>query len=179
MRISVYIATSLDGYIARPNGDIEWLERLGNPGESEDYGYGAFMNSVDCLVIGRNTFEKVLSFPKWPYENKRIIVLSSSLKDVPEQVRDKVELHSGDALDLASRLEAEGCTRIYVDGGKTIQSFLREGLITDIILTRVPILIGEGLPLFGSLPNDVLLQHVKTESFASGFVQSTYEVLRN
>lgn len=179
MRVSVYIATSLDGYIARSNGDIAWLERLGNPNDPEDYGYKEFMASVDCLVIGRNTFEKVLSFPRWPYENKRVIVITATLTEVPEQVKDKVELHAGDALGLVSKLKAEGYERIYVDGGKTIQSFLREHLITDITLTRVPILLGEGLPLFGPLASDVLLHHVKTEAFASGLVQSSYEVLRN
>lgn len=176
MKVSVFIATSLDGFIARQNGDIDWLMSAGDPDDTEDYGYKAFSDSVDCMVMGRNSLEKVLSFSQWPYEGKRVIVLSSTMKQVPPQVAGKVELYSGPLQNLVNTLKAEACRRLYIDGGKTIQSFLREGLVTDLTITTIPILLGEGLPLFGTTGRDIKLKHINTEAYPNGFVISTYEV---
>lgn len=175
MKFSVFIATSLDGYIARKNGDINWLMEAGNPDDPEDYGYEKFISTIDCIVMGRNTYEKVLSFPEWPYE-KQVIVLSKTLKDIPEKIQNRVEHFYGSVDDLFKRLTKSNHSRIYVDGGKTIQSFLEKGYITDLTLTRIPILLGDGLPLFGVLPKDIKLRHIVTNFFPSGFVQSTYEI---
>jgi len=176
MQISVFIATSLDGFIARLNGDIDWLVNKNDP---EDYGYGAFISTVDCLVMGRNTFEKVLSFPEWPYAGKRVMVISRTLNRIPAQAAGKAELYAGPVEQLAAQLSSEGYGRIYIDGGKTIQSFLRAGLVTDMTLTHIPILIGSGLPLFGELREDIHLNHIETKTFPSGFVQSRYELRKD
>lgn len=174
MQVSANIATSLDGFIARENGEIDWLPDLGD--ESEDYGFSEFFSSIDCLVMGRNSLEVVLAFPDWPYEGKRVIVLSSSMKQIPEKVEGKVELYSGSLADLLEKLSTEHCSRIYVDGGRTIQSFLNEGLLTDITITTIPVLLGKGIRLFGEVKEDIFLGHNDTKSFPSGFVQSSYEI---
>ena len=181
MKASVYIATTLDGYIARPDGALDWLPGSGEAegaSEVEEHGWAAFWDSVDCLVLGRNTFEKVLELSPdlWPYEGKRVIVLSRTLTAVPEELEGKVDLYAGDPGALVEKLAEEGHERLYVDGGVVIQSFLRQGLITDISITTIPVLIGEGIPLFGPLEEDILLKHVETKTYTSGFVQSTYEV---
>jgi len=176
MKISVYIATSLDGYIARPNGDIDWLMESDDSDGKEDYGYKEFSDTVDCMVMGRNSMEMVMSFPEWPYESKRVIVLSNRLKEAPSLLQDKVELYSGSLTELVTKLKNDGCKRLYIDGGKTIQSFINEELITDITITKIPILLGEGLSLFGKTKHDIKLKHIETKSYASGFVKSTYEV---
>jgi dihydrofolate reductase len=176
LKISVFIATSLDGFIARLNGDIDWLVNAGDANDHEDYGYGAFISTVDCLVMGRNTFEKVLSFPQWPHAGKRVVVISRTLNQIAEHIAGKVEFSAGPIEALAAQLRAEGHDRIYIDGGKTIQSFLRAGLVTDMTLTRIPILIGSGLPLFGELREDIHLNQIETKTFRSGFVQSLYVV---
>lgn len=176
IKFSVFIATSLDGFIARPNGDIDWLMAANNPGDPEDYGYAEFMNSVDCMVMGRNSFEKVLEFDEWPYGGKRVIVLSTTLTRVPAEAEGKAELYNGSVKDLALRLQDEGIARVYVDGGVTIQSFLKEGLVSDLTITRIPVLIGSGLPLFGALDNDIALEHQATNAYPLGLVTSIYEV---
>ncbi|MDH5379118.1 MAG: dihydrofolate reductase family protein [Gammaproteobacteria bacterium] len=177
VKISVFIATSLDGFIARKNGEIDWLMDADNSGGEEDYGYKEFFGSVDCLVMGRNTMEKVLSFGEWPYEEKRVVILSRALTELPQQIKERAELYSGPVADLIKKLEQEACHSLYIDGGKTIQSFLKCSLINEIILTRIPILLGEGIPLFGKLQKDLHLKHIHTKEFQSGFVQSTYEVV--
>lgn len=174
LRTSVFIAASLDGFIARPDGGIDWLDR---PGFDEDHGYDAFIADIDLLVIGRGTYEKVLSFGGWAYGDRRVVVLSRTLRpdDLPDRVRATVTVHPG-PVDTAflRELEASGATHAYVDGGRVIQSFLREGLLDDMVITRIPVLLGSGLPLFGAVPGDVWWTHVATRSFASGLVQSTY-----
>jgi dihydrofolate reductase len=172
----VFIATSLDGFIARPDGGIDWLPGLdSDPGES--YGYNDFIASVDGLVMGRGSFEKVLEFPEWPYP-KPVVVLSQSLdpSSLREDLRDKVEFSSLAPVDLMRSLAGRGWSRVYVDGGKVIQSFLREGLIADMVITRVPVLLGQGLPLFGPLDGDVALAHQETRAYPSGLVQSRYSI---
>jgi len=178
MKASVYIATSLDGFIARENGELDWLPQPGDDAENgEDYGYRAFMDSVDALVMGRNTYETVLSFGgQWPYGGKPVIVLSSGLVDIPESIASTVESTSDSPAELVERLSARGMNHLYIDGGKTIQSFLNAGLIRQLIITRIPVLIGSGIPLFGPLEQDIKLDHIRTRAFASGMVQSAYEV---
>jgi len=177
VKISVYIGISLDGFIAREDGDIDWLMAADTSSGAEDLGYEAFSDSVDCMIMGRNSFEKVRSFPEWPYEGKRLIVLSRTLKAVPAELDDNVALYAGPISELVKQLEKEGCQRLYIDGGKTIQSFLNEGLITDLNITRVPVLLGEGLSLFGKTKQDIQLKHIATTTFENGFVQSTYDVV--
>lgn len=173
----VYIGISLDGFIARPNDEIDFLDAFDVSGE--DHGYDAFMAGMDGLVMGRRTFEKVLTFGVWPYE-KPVLVLSRTLTSdaLPDELRDKVELYAGTPDETLAYLTEKGWKRAYLDGGQVIQSFLRAGLVEDLILTRLPILIGDGVPLFGALEQDIKLQHIETQVFSgSGFVQSRYKVL--
>ncbi len=172
MMISVFIGTSVDGFIARHNGDLDWLP----PGGGEPHGYDEFMASVDALVIGRKTFEKVLTFKDWPYGDKRVVVLSSRPVNLSAAVGGVVEQMAGPPAEIVSQLAASGAHHLYVDGGITIQGFLRAGLIQRLIITRVPVLIGEGIPLFGTLLRDVRLRHVTTRHFPSGLVQSEYHI---
>jgi len=171
VKASVFIGISVDGFIARRNGELDFLPA----GGGEPHGYDEFMRSVDALVIGRKTFETVLSFDKWPYGEKSVFVLSTrSLAPAPAGA--VVEHLSGEPVEIVSRLEARGIRHAYVDGGITIQRFLRAGLIQHLIITRVPVLIGDGIPLFGSLPHDVHLRHIATRHYPSGLVQTEYEV---
>jgi dihydrofolate reductase len=172
MTVSVFVGTSVDGFIARPNGDFDFLPT----GGGEPHGYDEFMASVDALVIGRKTFETVLRFAAWPYGDKRVVVLSSRPLDLSAARGGVVEQMSGDPAEIVSKLAASGAQHLYVDGGITIQRFLRVGLIQRLIITRVPVLIGEGIPLFGNLPRDVRLRHITTQHFASGLVKSEYQV---
>jgi dihydrofolate reductase len=174
MKASVFVGTSVDGFIARRNGDFDFLPE----GGGEPHGYDEFMASVDVLVIGRNTFDKVLTFETWPYGAKRVVVLSSRAIDVPRIVGAAIERMSGSPAEITDRLAASGASHAYIDGGITVQRFLRAGLIQRLIVTRVPVLIGDGIPLFGSLPHDLRLHHVLTKTYSSGLVKSEYEVLR-
>jgi dihydrofolate reductase len=181
MKTSVFIAISFDGFIARSNGDLDWLpnaESGESSPENEDYGYNDFFNSVDVMVMGRKTFEKVLSFGSWPYQNKKVIILSKSLHSLPNDLPETVELKSSSPKELISDLDKAGYNHIYVDGGMTIQQFLKDGMIDELIITRIPVLIGEGIPLFGYLKNDIKLKHVDTTSFKNGLVQSTYQLVK-
>jgi dihydrofolate reductase len=173
MKASVFVGTSVDGFIARRNGDFDFLPE----GGGEPHGYDEFMSSVDVLVIGRNTFEKVLTFEKWPYAEKRVVVLSSRTIDVSKVRGAAIEHMSGSPAEITGRLAASGACHAYIDGGITVQRFLRARLIQRLIVTRVPVLIGEGIPLFGSLPYDVQLRHVFTKTYSSGMVKSEYEIL--
>jgi dihydrofolate reductase len=170
VKASVFVGTSLDGFIARVNGDLDFLP----PGGGEPHGYDEFMATVDALVIGRNTFDTVLAFDAWPYEKPVFVLSTRALPPVPRGA--VVERISGEPADVVSQLASRGIERIYVDGGITIQRFLRAGLIQRLIVTRVPVLIGSGIPLFGSLPRDIALTHIATRQFASGLVQSEYMV---
>lgn len=181
MKTSVYIATTLDGFIARENGDLDWLPgsygEVDVNAENEDFGYNVFIDSVDVLVMGRNTYELVLSFGPWPYGTQRVIVLSNTLKKLADDMPDTVELKSSLPNELYIELQKSGAKHLYIDGGKTIQGFLNAGLIDEIIITKVPILIGKGIPLFGALNKDKHLKHIETQSYKNGFVQSKYEVI--
>jgi len=173
MTVSVFIGTSVDGFIARPNGDLDFLP----PGGGEPHGYDEFIASVDALVIGRKTFETVLAFADWPYGRKRVVVLSSRPVDLSAARQGVVEQMAGPPAEIVSKLAASGAHHLYVDGGVTIQRFLRAGLIQRLIITRVPVLIGDGIPLFGALPRDIRLHHVGTHSYPSGLVKTEYQVV--
>jgi dihydrofolate reductase len=173
MKASVFIGTSVDGFIARPNGEFDFLPE----GGGEPHGYDEFMASVDALVIGRKTFETVLAYPAWPYGDKRVVVLSSRPVDVSAVRGGIVEQMAGSPTEIVSKLAASGVNHIYVDGGITIQRFLRAGLVQRLIITRVPVLIGDGIPLFGALPRDLRLRHIATQQYPSGLVKSEYHVV--
>jgi dihydrofolate reductase len=171
VKSSVFIGTSLDGFIARTDGSFDFLP----PGGGEDHGYDEFIASVDAIVMGSKTFETVLAFPAWPYGKKPVFVLSGrALAQAPTAA--VVERLAGTPAEIVTRLAARGIRHIYVDGGITIQRFLQAGLIQRMIITRVPVLIGEGIPLFGSTARDIPLRHVATRSYPTGLVQSEYEV---
>lgn len=174
MIASVFVGTSVDGFLARRDGTFDFL-----PAEPEPHGYEEFMASVDTLVIGRHTFETVMGFEGWGYGKKRVVVLSSRPMDLAAaRARGAIiEQMNGEPAEIVAKLEADGAKHLYVDGGVTIQRFLRAGLIQRLVITRVPVLIGDGIPLFGSLPHDVNLRHVSTRSFPSGLVQSEYQVI--
>jgi dihydrofolate reductase len=172
MPASVFVGASVDGFIARPNDDLDFLP----PGGGEPHGYNEFMAGIDAIVIGRKTFEKVLTLGPWPYGGKRVVVLSSRPLDLSAAVGGSVEQMGGPPAEIVSHLAASGAHELYIDGGITIQRFLRAGLIQRLIITRVPVLIGEGVPLFGTLPRDIRLRHVATRHYPSGLVQSEYEV---
>ena len=176
MRTIVYIGTSLDGFIAKKNDDIEWLTQFQNA-EVHEY-YAEFINRIDAIVIGRGTFEKVLSFPDWPY-SKKVFVLSTTIKQVPEAFKEKADILSMQPKALLNFLSGKGYSSIYVDGGKVIQSFLQEDCIDEMIITKVPVLIGSGVPLFGQLDNDLLFRHLQTRVLSNGLVKSYYERARN
>jgi dihydrofolate reductase len=172
MNASVFIGATVDGFIARPNGDLDFLPADGG----EPHGYKEFMDGVDTIVIGRKTFETVLAFPDWPYGSKRVVVLSSRPIDLSAVRGGVVEQMAGSPAEIVSKLAASGAGHLYLDGGITIQGFLRAGLVQRLIITRVPVLIGEGVPLFGALPRDLPLRHISTQHYPSGLVKSEYQV---
>ena len=173
MTVSIFIGTSVDGFIARPNGDLDFLP----PGGGEPHGYDEFMASVDALVICRKTFETVLTFAAWPYGDKRVVVLSSRPVDLSAARGGVVEQMAGPPAEIVSKLAASGAHHLYVDGGITVQGFLHAGLIQRLIITRVPVLIGDGIPLFGTLRGDIRLRHVATQQYPSGLVKTEYHVV--
>jgi dihydrofolate reductase len=172
MTVSVFVGTSVDGFIARTNGNLDFLPA----GGGEPHGYDEFIATVDALVIGRKTFETVLAFPEWPYGDKRVVILSSRPLDFSGVRGGVVEQMAGSPAEIVSKLAASGAHHLYVDGGITIQEFLRAGLVERLVITRVPVLIGDGIPLFGALPHDLRLRHVATQHYSSGLVKSEYQV---
>ena len=180
LQCSVFVGVSLDGFIARLNGDLDWLMGDGG-GDSGEYGYDEFIAGIDVIVMGRKTFEKVLTFEKWYYGTKRIVVLSKRPLEL-SGARSRggvVEQMAGAPADIVTKLAESGARELYIDGGITIQEFLRVGLIHRVIISRLPVLIGEGIPLFGPLHNDVRLSHISTRTYPGGMVQSEYHVLPN
>ncbi|MEO5580227.1 MAG: dihydrofolate reductase family protein [Gemmatimonadaceae bacterium] len=177
IKCSVYIAASVDGFIARADGDIEWLHQpeYASPADGS-FGYDEFLASVDSLVMGRKSFEKVLSFPSWPYETTPVVVLSSRAVNIPHHLAGKVRLENSKPGEVVLRLASEGKTHLYIDGGVTIQRFLQSRLINEMTITRIPVLLGEGVPLFASDGLELSLVHLETKSFRNGFVQSRYRV---
>lgn len=180
----VFVAVSLDGFIARPGGELDWLPGASPEGvpapADEDHGFGAFMDGVQVIVMGRATFETVRDFEPWPYAGHEVVVLSRTLRadDLPAG-RPGLSVHPGPvgalAADLRARFRDRGRTGgVYVDGGQTVQAFLRASLIDELTVTRVPVLLGQGRPLFGPLEADLHWKHLGTRAFPSGLVQSTY-----
>ena len=172
MKTTVYIGTSLDGFIARKDGDIDWLTRFAN--DEAIHAYEEFMSGIDAIVIGRGTFEKVLTFSSWPYE-KKAFVLSTSIKQAPDILRGKITVLSMKPKELLNYLSSNGFSSIYVDGGKVIQDFLKEDLIDKLIISKVPVLIGSGIPLFDYLDADLQFKHIQTQVSSNGLVRSYYE----
>jgi len=170
----VFIAESLDGFIADSNGGIDWLIELENP-ENTDYGYNEFIEKIDAIVMGRNSFEKVLTFDQWPY-TRPVFVLSSRPLQLPERLNNVI-WETGNPVELIERLNSKGYKNIYVDGGKTIQTFLQYDLIDEMIISRIPILLGSGIPLFGYNESKRKFTHINTEVFANGLVKSHYKKL--
>jgi dihydrofolate reductase len=169
---SVFIATSLDGFIARLDGALDWLPADGG----EPHGYEEFIATVDAIVIGRKTFETVLTFEAWPYGTKPVIVLSSNPSTLKAPAGAVCDFMTGSPVEIVARLGARGLAHLYVDGGITIQKFLEAGLIQRVTITRIPVLLGGGIPLFGPLSHDIWLEHVATRAFRSGMVQSEYVI---
>ncbi|WP_374666477.1 dihydrofolate reductase family protein [Ramlibacter sp.] len=173
----VFIATSLDGFIARPDGSIDWLEQANQRVPAgEDCGYGAFMDAVDALVMGRATFDTVRHMSPWPYGDKPVYVLSRTMPALPAGTPASVRLIQGEPATVVSQVAAHGHRSLYVDGGLTIQAFLAAGVITELVITVVPVLIGAGRPLFGPLPGTIELSLMESRAYPFGFVQSRYAV---
>jgi len=171
VRASVFVGMSIDGFIARIDGSFDFLDAAGN----EPHGYEEFISTVDAVVMGRNTYEVVLAMGGWHYGEKPVFVLSSKpLASPPAEA--VIERLSGEPSDIVSILDRRGFSHIYVDGGFTVQRFLKAGLIDRLVLNRVPVLIGSGISLFGPLSNDITLKHIKTSEFKSGLIQSEYEI---
>jgi dihydrofolate reductase len=170
----VYIATSIDGYIAKENGNIDWLMNLPNPNKS-DYGFSEFLERIDGIILGRNTFETVLGFKEWPYpKSLPVFILSDSLNEVPGHLTGKVEIVRGELKKIIELLKQKGINNLYIDGGKTIQSFLKEDLICEMTITRIPILLGSGIPLFDKHNLELKFEHVETVVFNNMLVRSRY-----
>ena len=177
--VSVFVGASVDGFIARPDGGLDFLEAGdgSETGESTGHGYEEFIADIDAIVMGRNTFDTVLGFKSWPYGKRRVIVLSRRALDL-SGVQGTVEQMSGEPAEIVRQLAARGFRHLYVDGGLTIQGFLRAGQVDRLIVSRVPVLIGQGIPLFGELPADLRLRHVATRTYPGGMVQTEYHVMR-
>ena len=171
MKLSVFCGVSVDGFLARTNHALDFLDA----GGQEPHGFEEFYGSVDVVVIGRKTFEVVLTFGQWPYGKKPVVVLSSRPLDFSSLKNGVVEQMSGEPAQIVKKLKARGFKHAYIDGGITIQRFLAAGVIDRLVVTRVPVLIGEGIPLFGPLPHDILLHHAATRCYNGGLVQSEYE----
>ena len=184
MKCSVYIATSADGFIAKEDGSVDWLHTSGNPeadmGDDADMGMNNYMASVDCMIMGRKCMDTISSFnltpEQWPYGDIKIIVLSNTVKVAPENLKGKVEMYSGDLNSLISKLENEGFKHAYIDGGTTIQQFINLKLINEMTITRAPILLGEGKPLFGKTFKDLKLEQAHATAYPNDFIQVKYTV---
>lgn len=168
-KISVYIATSIDGYIAQEDGGLEWLERTPTP--NEDFGFKEFMDSIDVLIMGRKTYDIVSGFDEWPYQGKRVVVISQTL----DSVREEAEHFSGDIQNLVSNLYGEGIKHIYVDGGVTISKFLEAGMVDQMIITVIPIILGKGIRLFNPMDKEHDCKLISVKPYPSGLVQLRYE----
>lgn len=177
IKVSVFVATSLDGFIARKDGSIDWLTAANaSVPDGEDFGYRDLIKTVDVVVMGRNTFEQVLTFGEWPYGEKRVVVLSSRSVGIPDGLTGTVSSSSEAPATLIGRLSRQGAKHLYVDGGITIQRFLAAGLVDELTITLIPVLLGEGRPLFGPTGRDVALVLAGTRAFECGFVQLRYRV---
>ncbi len=172
MKLSVFCGVSLDGFLARPNHSLDFL----HTGEQEPHGFEEFYDRVDIVVIGRKTFEVVLTLGKWFYGKKPVVVLSSRPLDFSSVKGGFIQQMSGEPAEIVTQLKARGFKHAYIDGGITIQRFLAAGLIDRLVITRVPVLIGAGIPLFGPVPRDISVRHATTRCFNGGLVQSVYDI---
>jgi dihydrofolate reductase len=174
MSNTVYIASSLDGYIAREDESIDWLMELPNPDKS-DYGFSVFLERIDGIIMGRKTFETILGFDEWPYSKPvPVFVLTNSLDKLPSKFSGRAEIIRGELKEILESLKVKGINNLYIDGGKTILSFLKEDLIDEMIITRVPILLGSGIPLFGRNNRELEFEHVETVVHNNMLVRSKY-----
>lgn len=174
-----FVATSLDGFIAGEKYSLDWLNEANKRiPKGEDCGFSSFIKSIDCLVLGRVTFEKVLTFDKWPYGELKVIVLSSKNMEIPIKLQRTVCSSNLSPPDLIKKLSSEGVERIYVDGGVTIQRFLFDNLLDEITITIIPVLLGRGTPLFSGIDREIKLELVGSKSFDFGFVQNRYKICR-
>ncbi|HAC15129.1 MAG TPA: deaminase [Bacteroidetes bacterium] len=178
MKCSVYIATSADGFIARPDGDVDWLHRP----EFDDAGkiglvYNEFISTIDPIVMGRHTFEKVMTFDHWYYEGTEVVVLSTQSLKVPKHLAGKVRVTSGAPEHIVTELANDGKQHLYIDGGITIQRFLQAKLIHELTITVIPILLGSGIPLFGINGTEQLLELIEVFSSEKGTIQKRYRVV--
>lgn len=176
-RVSAFMAISLDGFIARSDGGLDWLD-IPPPTPDEDYGFAAFFASVDGLAMGRHSFETVLGFDAWPYGDTPVEVLTHRPLAIPGQLAATVSTSADTPAELVARLGVAGRRHLYVDGGRTVQGFLAAGLLDELTLTRIPVILGAGIPLFGPLPASIVLHHDATRVFANGLVQSRYRPIR-
>ncbi|MGF1718536.1 dihydrofolate reductase family protein [Vibrio kyushuensis] len=183
MKCSVFIATSFDGFIATQDGGVDWLHTSGNQaaemGDQADMGFVKYIASVDCMIMGRKCMEKIASMnltdEQWPYGDTRIIVLSNTLSDAPDNMKTRVEMYQGDLNILVSKLESEGYAHAYIDGGTTIQAFLQLELINELTITRAPIILGQGIPLFGPTNSPIKLEQASAQAFPNDFIQVCYK----
>ena len=180
MKASAFVAASLDGYIARRDGNLDWLFSAAPAGAdaTDDYGYREFMDTVDTIIMGRNTYEKVRSFGAWPYHGKQVVVLTTRPLDIPAELRGSVRTAAGSPAEVMADIAAAGGSHAYVDGGQTIQRFLDAGILERLIVSTVPVLIGDGIPLFGPTRADIRLAHVRTRTYPTGLVQNEYAISR-
>ena len=184
MKCSVYIATSADGYIATLEGGVDWLHTAGNSdadmSNNPDMGFNNLIASVDCMIMGRKCMEVISSFnlspEQWPYDDTKVYVLSNSMKEPPENLCGKVEMHSGDITKLINQLESNGYKHAYIDGGATITSFINLQLINEMIITTAPVILGEGIPLFGKINKSIKLSNSEVTAFPNDFIQVKYAV---
>jgi dihydrofolate reductase len=175
--VSIFVAASLDGFIARLDGSIDWLDAANATlPRGEDCGYDAFMAAIDVVVMGRLTFEQVLGFDRWPYDGRRVVVLSRRALKIPSLLGPGVAHSREPPGELLARLAQEGARHVYVDGGITIRRFMSAGLVDHLTITTIPVLLGNGRPLFGPLPSDRRLTLLTSRTYTNGFVQSTYRI---
>lgn len=176
-KTSVFICTSLDGFIARKDGSLDWLDKANALApKGEDCGFRTFMDSVDVLVMGSKTFKQVLTFDEWIYGDTRMVVMSSKNPEIPKHLQKTVSSSSESPTQLVERLSREGAKHLYIDGGVTIQGFLKEAQIDEITITIAPVILGEGKALFATCGRDIELVHVATKAYDFGFVQAKYHV---
>ncbi|MGB0881747.1 MAG: dihydrofolate reductase family protein [Vicingaceae bacterium] len=171
---SIFIATSIDGYISDRNGELDWLQSIPNP-ENNDMGYVEFTSRIDALIMGRTTFETVMGFDvDWPY-NKPVFVLSGKLKKIPDSHKGKAFLMKGTLIEILDQIHQQGHERLYIDGGTTIRNFLKEDLIDEMILTTIPVLLGGGSSLFSDLPTGLKFELIGAKTFLNQVTQSHYK----
>ncbi|MFK8038147.1 MAG: dihydrofolate reductase family protein [Crocinitomicaceae bacterium] len=174
---TVFIAKSMDGFIADRNGGMDWLQITPNP-RGNDMGYQFFLDEMDAIVMGRKSYETILGFDiDWPY-NIPVFVLSSTLTEVPSELQGKVHFANGQLKEILAGIHEHGFHNLYIDGGITIQNFLKEDLINELIITTIPILLGGGIPLFGDLSVPIRFQCTGTKIFLDAVVQNHFVKLK-